>query len=83
MKSEKVQCKFIVNGKPKTLLTHKLMSNDLKGLEGVLEKCQDEQKKDKIFKGWLEMYRHMDTVMKEIEGLSDSVKGTLCNNGSK
>lgn len=45
------------------------MTRGVSGLEDVLGKCGDESKKEMLYKGWLEMHRHMDKVMDMIEGL--------------
>lgn len=77
----KAECKFKLKGKNKTLKSHKLMSNDMAGLEEILRKCSDEAKKEKLFKDWLTLHVHMDRVMSVIACLSDSVMEGITNNG--
>lgn len=77
----KAECKFKLKGKNKTLKSHKLMSSDMTGLEEILSKCSDDDKKEKLFKDWLILHEQMDRVMAVIVGLSDSAMEEITNNG--
>ncbi|MPC71326.1 hypothetical protein E2C01_065602 [Portunus trituberculatus] len=64
------QRKLKIKGVEKTLKVHDFMVHGFGKVEGVLNTCGNDEKKDKVFKGWIELYKHMTQFTKELDGVS-------------
>lgn len=80
-KKHTLEYKFSVRGEERVLKNHTLMTADMSGLGNILEKCGDDDKKECLYKGWLDMHKHMDKILGMIESLHEQNMDTQSDNG--
>ena len=64
------QRKVNIKGVERNIKVHDFMENGFGKIQSVLTRFgNDDEKKDKLFKGWLELYKHMSKFAKELDGV--------------
>ncbi len=71
MKETLKECKVKINGKQKTVKSHRAMSYGVEGVERLLHGCRnDETKKAKVFEGWKEVHKCLVKFMRDVKGIT-------------
>lgn len=71
------QRKVVISGKEKVFKSHKVL-NGLDVVDMVLQKCDnDDAKKNKVFKGWIEVHKILDRFMSDMATVTGSPLDTI------